>query len=141
MVNKDIQTENHPSGETVRPQLSSDKMAEYCRRIVAYLETEKRYRNPNYSLWDLSRDTGIPVKMISKSINKYMKRNFYNLINRMRIEEAKAILREMATTGDKAIIEEIALQCGFHSRSVFFARFNEYEKMSPKKYMTLYGEP
>ena len=141
MVTKDSQKENHPSGENLRLQLPSDQMAEYCRRVVSHLEEEKRYLNPNYSLWDLSRETGIPVKMISKSINKYMKRNFYDLINRMRIEEAKAILREMAVTNSKAMIEEVGTQCGFHSRSVFFSRFNEYERMSPKKYMNLYEKP
>ncbi len=50
-----------------------------------------------------------------------MKRNFYDLINRMRIEEAKAILREMTVTNSKAMIEEVGTQCGFHSRSVFLS--------------------
>lgn len=141
MVTKDSLKENHPSGEKLRLKLPSDKMADYCRRVVNHLEEEKRYLNPDYSLWDLSRETGIPVKMVSKSINKYMKRNFYDLINRMRIEEAKAILREMAATGSKAMIKEVGTRCGFHSRSVFFSRFNEYERMSPKKYMNLYEKP
>ena len=52
MVTKDSQKENHPSGENLRLQLPSDQMAEYCRRVVSHLEEEKRYLNPNYSLWD-----------------------------------------------------------------------------------------
>ncbi len=138
MATKGLQKKDNLPEKSNRLSLSSEQMGEYCRRIVSYLELEKRYRTSDYSLWDLSRDTGIPVKTISKSINTYMGRNFYDLINRMRIEEAKAILREIATTGSKYIIEEVGMRCGFHSRSVFFARFNEYEGISPRKYMNLY---
>ena len=62
MVTKDSQKENHPSGENLRLQLPSDQMAEYCDGWSATWKKEKRYLNPNYSLWDLSRETGIPVK-------------------------------------------------------------------------------
>lgn len=138
MVNKDIQKEIRSLDDTAQFTLSTRQMAEYCQRIVAYLETEKRYREPGYSLWELSRDTGISTKIISKSINGYMGRNFYDLINRMRIEEAKKMLREMAVTNSRLMIEEVGVQCGFRSRSVFFTRFNGYEKMTPRKYMSMF---
>lgn len=138
MVKKYVHKEVQPLDDIVHFTLSPKQMAEYCQRIVAFLETEKRYREPGYSLWELSRDTGISTKIISKSINEYMGRNFYDLINRMRIEEAKALLREMAATNSRLMIEEVGVQCGFRSRSVFFARFNVYERMSPRKYMSLF---
>ena len=138
MANKDIQKEIRSLDDTAQFTLSTRQMAEYCQRIVAYLETEKRYREPGYSLWELSRDTGISTKIISKSINGYMGRNFYDLINRMRIEEAKKMLREMAVTNSRLMIEEVGVQCGFRSRSVFFTRFNGYEKMTPRKYMSMF---
>ena len=129
MANKDIQKEIRSLDDTAQFTLSTRQMAEYCQRIVAYLETEKRYREPGYSLWELSRDTGISTKIIS---------NFYDLINRMRIEEAKKMLREMAVTNSRLMIEEVGVQCGFRSRSVFFTRFNGYEKMTPRKYMSMF---
>ena len=67
-----------------------------------------------------------------------MGRNFYDLINRMRIEEAKKMLREMAATNSRLMIEEVGVQSGFRSRSVFFTRFNGYEKMTPRKYMSMF---
>ena len=127
MANKDIQKEIRSLDDTAQFTLSTRQMAEYCQRIVAYLETEKRYREPGYSLWELSRDTGISTKIISKSINGYM-----------RIEEAKKMLREMAATNSRLMIEEVGVQCGFRSRSVFFTRFNGYEKMTPRKYMSMF---
>ena len=62
-----------------------------------------------------------------------MGRNFYDLINRMRIEEAKKMLREMAVTNSRLMSEEVGVQCGFRSRSVFFTRFKGYEKKTPRK--------
>ena len=104
MANKDIQKEIRSLDDTAQFTLSTRQMAEYCQRIVAYLETEKRYREPGYSLWELSRDTGISTKIISKSINGYMGRNFYDLINRMRIEEAKKMAERMNKTADADLI-------------------------------------
>ena len=46
MANKDIQKEIRSLDDTAQFTLSTRQMAEYCQRIVAYLETEKRYREP-----------------------------------------------------------------------------------------------
>ncbi len=115
--------------------LSTAQMEDYCRRIIYYLEKDKPYRMPGYSLWELSRETGISTKIISKSINGYLGHNFPDIINRMRIHEAKNILCKMAVTENRTMIEEVGLKCGFRSRSVFFASFSKYEGISPKKYM------
>ena len=53
-------------------------------------------------------------------------------------EETKKMLREMAATNSRLMIEEVGVQCGFRSRSVFFTRFNGYEKMTPRKYMSMF---
>ena len=64
MATKGLQKKDNLPEKSNRLSLSSEQMGEYCRRIVSYLELEKRYRTSDYSLWDLSRDTGIPVKTI-----------------------------------------------------------------------------
>ena len=119
------------------PSLSTRQMAMYCRQIVHRLKTDKKYRIPDYSLWELSRDTKISSRIISKSINKYMGQNFYELINRMRIEEAKNILQETSASGQQLLLKNVYQQCGFHSRSAFFSHFSQYEGITPKKYSEL----
>ena len=123
------------SGNQPAETLSIEKMEAVCHTVVQYLETSKRYREPDCCLWQLARETGISSKIISLSINRYMKRNFFEFINRIRLEEAKTLLREAAQTGKKITVDEIGARSGFSSRSTFFLRFARYEGMTPKTYM------
>jgi len=127
----------HTAGQTV---VTTEMMAACCKRVVHYLKTEKRYTQPSYSLWELSRETGMTTRLVSKSINEYMGQNFFVLINRMRVEEAKRLLRNAAKSARKISLEEIGAQSGFHSRSSFFSCFKGYEGISPGKYMTLHED-
>ena len=128
--------ENHKS--IASDTCDKDRMESCCRRIVSFMETERRYLRTNYSIWELSRDVGIFAKFISHSINSYMQRNFFELLNRMRVEEAKRILRMAAESGEKPKMERVARGRGFNSRSSFFTRFNDYEGITPVKFMNLF---
>ena len=128
--------ENHKS--IASDTCDKDRMESCCRRIVSFMETERRYLRTNYSIWELSRDVGIFAKFISHSINSYMQRNFFELLNRMRVEEAKRILRMGSVAGKQTKNEGGARECGFNSRYSFLTRFNEYEGITPVKYMNLY---
>lgn len=123
-----------------RTAASTEMMAACCKRVVHYLETEKRYTQPVYSLWELARETGLTARMISQSINEYIGQNFFELINRMRVAEAKRLLREAARSAEPASLEEIGTRSGFSSRSTFFLRFKAYEGITPGRYMTLHEE-
>lgn len=124
--------------ENIGFSLTRQQMEDYCRRIIDFLEREKSYCRSDYSIWELKRDLGISVKTISSSINGYMGRNFSQLLNRMRVEESKRIMRSLSESGEKMKMDEIGYRSGFNSRSVFLARFSEYEGITPRKYMNLY---
>ena len=112
-------------------------MAACCKRVVHYLKTEKRYTQPSYSLWELAHELDMTIQLISRSINKYMGQNFFQFINRMRVEEAKRLLRNAAKSEKKVSFEEIGTKSGFNSRSTFFSLFKKYEGITPGKYMML----
>lgn len=133
---KKIKSDN--SGKNIPSPLDAEEMELICRRLIEYLETSKRYLDPELSLWQLSRETGIPTKKISKSINSYMGCNFFDFLNRIRVEEAKRLLKAKAAKGLKMPIADIGEQSGFSTRSVFFARFAEFEGLTPAKYIKLY---
>ena len=119
-------------------EITQKKMELVCRKIIHALETEKLFLKPDLSLWELSRAVGFRIHDISRSINRYMGKNYFDLINRLRLEEAKRLLRETAEKNMNLNVEDIIRKSGFRSRSTFFANFGEYEKMTPKKYMNLY---
>lgn len=139
MANKDDPKHNVPHSENTGFSMTRQQMEECCRHIIEFLEREKSFCRPDYSIWELKRDLGISIKAISTSINGYMGRNFFELLNRMRIEESKRIMRLLAESGGKAKMDDISRKSGFKSRSVFFARFSEYEGITPRKYMNLYA--
>jgi AraC-like DNA-binding protein len=107
-------------------------MKEICDRVTEYLQTSKAYTNPDLSLSILSVATGISPRTISTSINGYLKRNFFDLINQMRVEEAKIRLR---THRDIQTIESIGADCGFRSPTPFYEAFKKSEGKTPLQWL------
>lgn len=139
-ADKNKKRKEPPPYTSVRTTVPTERMVACCKRVVHYLKTEKRYTQPSYSLWELAHETGMTAKLISTSINGYMEQNFFELVNRMRVEEAKSLLQKNSKSERKVSLEEIGLQSGFNSRGAFFSRFKEYEGITPRKYMLLNEE-
>lgn len=124
-----------PTSGQIAP--TKEAMQACCKRVVHFLKTEKCYVHPSYSLWELAKETGMTTRLISTSINTYMGQDFFELINRMRVEEAKSLLCETAKSTQRVSVEEIGIRCGFNSRSAFFFCFKKYAGTSPAKFRML----
>src|SRR5262249_3152138 len=61
-------------------------------RITGLMENEKLYQEPELTLQVLAEKTGIPTYQVSQVINDGFKKNFYDLVNGYRVEEAKRLL-------------------------------------------------
>lgn len=125
-------TENN-SGNTPSPVLDEIQMQEICKRVTEYLETTQAFLRNDLSLAMLSKETGIPQKMLSRAVNSYMKCNFFELINAMRVEKARQLLLSPETSG--YTIDSIYEECGFRSRSTFFLAFKKAEGKSPAQWL------
>lgn len=110
----------------------SEEMAAACRQITTYLEESEAFRNPDLSLALLSVATGISQKTISRSINGYCHKNFFDLVNGMRVENAKNKMRDLQKN---YTIESIATECGFRSRSSFYLVFKKFEGTTPAEWL------
>lgn len=106
-----------------------DEMKAVCENASAYLSESKAYLRPDITLSAFAKEAGISSRVLSRSINGYMKVNFFEFINRMRVEEAKRLLPELETKGYN--IDSIYEECGFRSRSTFFFVFKKMEGVSP----------
>jgi len=116
---------------TVRAEGEVERMKEICDTITRYLQTSRAYKNSDFSLAALSVETKIHSKNISTAINGYLHKNFFELINEMRIDEAKHLLRNLS---NDYTIDSIVAECGFRSRSTFFAIFKKNEGKTPAQY-------
>jgi AraC-like DNA-binding protein len=117
---------------TVLEEVEEDKMKEICDAVVQYLRTSLAYKNCNLSLATLSHETGIHHKTISTAINTHLKKNFFKIVNGMRVEEAK---RQLQNINTNYVIESIAIDCGFRSRTTFFTTFKKMEGTTPKQWL------
>jgi len=91
---------------------------------------EKPYLEPGLNIFTLARMIGISQRNLSDVINGAAKENFYDFINRHRIEEAKKLL---ISEKDKTILD-IAIQSGFNSKSVFNSSFKKFTSVTPNQY-------
>ncbi len=121
------------------PQLSEEQMKDICDRAAAHLLSTKTYLDPDMSIAMLAKDTAIPQRNLSRSINTYLKLNFFEFINGMRVEEAKRKLMDLETSG--YTIDSIFEDCGFRSRSTFFMVFKKMEGKTPAAWLKDQSSP
>ncbi len=122
-----------PSHQENIPQLTEEQMQDICNRATDYLMSSKEYLNPDMSIAVLAKETGIPSRNLSRSLNTYLKRNFFEFINEMRVEEAKRRLLDLERSG--YTIDSIFEECGFRSRSTFFMVFKKVEGKTPAAWL------
>ena len=119
------------------PSSSNDdeQLKQYARQVSQYLETSEAYTNPNLSLNDVAKATGISVKNLSKSINSVLGKNFFDLVNGLRIEKSKDLLVQKKQLG--LTLETIAEQCGFNSQFTFCRAFKKGMGVSTSEWLRM----
>lgn len=110
-----------------------EQMRDICSQVKEYLETTNAFLRKDLSLSILSRETGIYQKLLSRSINEYLKQNFFELINEMRVGEAKRRLLLPENAGHT--VDSLYEECGFRTRSTFFLAFKKVESLSPAQWL------
>ena len=139
-VNVDSIEENHqeqPVRVKQEPKyeyssLNAEDIAIHKDNLINYLECEKPYTNPDLKLQDLAHHLGIPSYQLSQIINTEFHQNFYDLINSLRIAEAKHRLIDPADQHITIIV--IANDVGFNSKSTFNTAFKKHTKMTPTQF-------
>jgi ligand-binding sensor domain-containing protein/AraC-like DNA-binding protein len=112
--------------------LSGEKKQEYLQDIINALEKRKMYREENLTLDRFSKELSIPRHYISQVVNEKLNKNFNDLINSYRINEAKEKLKHSVKS--KASILEIAYEVGFNSKSAFNRAFKKHTGLTPSQF-------
>lgn len=108
-----------------------------ARDIINKLMVEQKYRDPNYSAKQLAKDIEVNMRHISAVINLRFQQNYSELVNRMRIYEAKYMLQ--SRDFDKMTVEDISVNVGFTTRQSFYATFFKLCGITPKEYRLAHG--
>ena len=100
-------------------------------RLGTLMEADALYREPALTIAQVARRSGYPEYLVSAVINRRFGCNFWEYINRQRVEAARAHLADPA---DTRTILDIAWACGFTSKSTFNAAFKRQVGATPSAY-------
>ncbi|MDP9042406.1 MAG: helix-turn-helix domain-containing protein [Bacteroidota bacterium] len=97
-----------------------------------YMQDKKPFLEPELNLEQLASQLLIKPKLLSQAINEILGQNFYDFINRHRIEEAARLL---TNPKDKKItVLEVLYEVGFNSKSSFNTLFKKYTGQTPTEF-------
>lgn len=135
----------HEGEASVRPasagtgQAEDDaRFPEVEARLSQLMVEESLYTAPALTIGQLARRSGYPEYLVSAVINRRFGGNFWEYVNRHRIEATRACLSDPA---DTRTILEIAYACGFTSKSTFNAAFKRLLGETPSAYRRRHAAP
>ena len=117
--------------ETI-PVPEYDKNKEIVKRVTALMEVDKLYQEPELTMQQLADKLDMPTYLVSQAINDGMKRNFYDLINSYRVEEAKQLLLDPGNRN--YTILSVGFEAGFNSKTTFNTVFKKFTGLTPTEY-------
>lgn len=110
-------------------RVTGARLAELEIRLKSLMEIKKVYLDNDLSLPKLAGMLQASCNETSFLINELNQENFYNFINKYRIEEAKRLL--LSDAYDQLNIVGIAFESGFNSKTTFNTTFKKLTGYSP----------
>ena len=120
------------SQKYARVKVDEQEFADIASRMKAYIEEKRCFINPELKMSDLADILGLSSSKLSQVFSLYLKENYYEFINRYRLEEFKRLIDEGEYK--KYTLTALSEKCGF-KKSSFFSTFRRVEGMTPTEYM------
>jgi AraC-like DNA-binding protein len=114
-------------------RVSETRIAELNEKLKTLIQSEKIYLENDLSLPKLAKKLEATSNETSFLINELYQENFYNFINKHRIEEAKMLL--LSEKYNQLNILGIAYEAGFNSKTTFNTTFKKYVGVSPTEFV------
>jgi len=119
-----------PLAKYRRSALTEEDVGRLLRKLDALMRKEALWRDGSLTLQRLAQAVGASANDLSQAINQGEGVNFYDYVNRLRVEDA---MRRLAQPGAPPVLE-VALEVGFNSKSVFNAAFKRHAGTTPSAY-------
>ena len=115
-----------------RVKINEQECADIVKRMKSYIEKEKVYENPDLKMSDLADHLHLSPSRLSQVFSLYIKENYYDFINRYRLEAFKRLIEQGET--ERYTLLALSAKCGF-KKSSFFSTFRKVEGMTPTEYL------
>ncbi|SOD79245.1 helix-turn-helix domain-containing protein [Spirosoma fluviale] len=101
--------------------------------LLAYMENERPYLDPDLSLIDLARRLKTNASILSPVINAGTGKNFNDFVNQYRVDAFKRQALDPANSHLSLL--GIAFDCGFNSKATFNRAFKKLSGQSPREFV------
>jgi AraC-like DNA-binding protein len=101
-------------------------------KLQQYMKNEKPFLDPELSLSTLAKAIDINRNQLSQLINTGIGENFYDFINKYRVEEVKRLMVDPQKQNYNLL--GMALEAGFKSKSTFNLIFKRFTGLTPTEY-------
>ena len=126
-----------PTPRYERSGLAPREADELKARLVALMEREHPYRQPELTLGDLAERLGTTPHRLSEVLNAQLTLSFYDFVNGYRVREVQQ--RLVGPDGARYTYLALALEAGFASKSTFNAAFKKLTGVTPSDYRRASG--
>ena len=115
-----------------------EKVKEIAGRLYWAMEKENVYLRPQLSLNELAGKIGVPPYELSHVLKIYFSTNFYNFVNRYRVEAVIEKLQKPYYNRFNIVV--LAYESGFNSKATFHRVFKNITGKTPTEYKKLLAE-
>ena len=112
--------------------LSDAQSKLYLKKLFRAMEEDKLFTDNDLNLQLLAQKLAISLYYLSQIINVKLHKNFFDFINRYRIEEAKKVLSQ--PQNDHTTILSIAYEVGFNNKTSFNTAFKKHTNITPSQF-------
>jgi AraC-like DNA-binding protein len=130
--NRSTEYVTEPKAKYAGVVLKDSEIQEYVDKLKHFMLIEKPYLDANISLPELANKLNIPSHHLSRVINEQFGTNFFDFINRYRIDEVK--IRIGNPKYENLSLLGIAFDCGFNTKSAFNRVFKKMTGITPSEY-------
>lgn len=109
---------------------TTPEQAETLAAADRMLRESHLYKDPDLTIARLARRLSVPTRQLSEAINQAGGMNFHTFVNTARIDVAKSTLK----AEPHWTILDIAIECGFNSKSTFNDAFRRQTGITPSQF-------
>jgi len=112
--------------------LTDTEAQNHLNNLLQLMEKDKPYLNSDLTLRELAEKLSMSTHNLSEILNTKLNQNFYDFINRYRVEEVKRRMTDKES--ENFSLMAIAFDSGFNSKSAFNTIFKKHTGTTPSQH-------